>query len=315
MWMILIAMLVPTSAADGFTDCVEGKYYDASTDKCYENECETNLDCPLEQVCLVNQCEIDLNADDDRDGVPNFVDNCSDDINPAQLDLDSDGIGDDCDDDVDDDGLLNSEDNCPELKGEDTSDLNADGQGDICDPDDDGDSLPDVDDNCPNHSNYGQADADNDGQGDECDLCPYDAAVDHLDTDGDGLGDICDPDDDGDCVLDVDDNCVSIANEDQVDSNGDGRGDACDLGEGEVTLFVCDLGDALDDLAADSCCTADSGEPGACGEDTCLVAVCELDDYCCVTSWDSVCADIAESIPEDCGCSLQDIDFSDISYP
>ncbi|GGD40832.1 invasin domain 3-containing protein [Muriicola marianensis] len=50
--------------------------------------------------------------DSDGDGIPDSDDNCPDSFNPAQEDLDGDGLGDGCDPDMDGDGVLNTEDEC-----------------------------------------------------------------------------------------------------------------------------------------------------------------------------------------------------------
>ncbi len=50
--------------------------------------------------------------DADCDGVLDGVDNCVDTANPDQADVDSDGVGDACED-TDDDGVFDSGDNCP----------------------------------------------------------------------------------------------------------------------------------------------------------------------------------------------------------
>jgi peptidase M1-like protein/thrombospondin type 3 repeat protein len=52
-------------------------------------------------------------ADADLDGVPDTADNCAQVSNPAQQDLDGDGLGDACDPDIDGDGRANSSDCAP----------------------------------------------------------------------------------------------------------------------------------------------------------------------------------------------------------
>jgi len=79
------------------------------------------------EICGVPQ------LDNDGDGVPNGSDNCPDTANVDQADLDTDGIGDVCDDDMDGDGVLNVNDNCPETANADQADADGDGLGDLCD--------------------------------------------------------------------------------------------------------------------------------------------------------------------------------------
>ncbi len=69
--------------------------------------------------------------DSDADGVIDGSDNCAASFNPAQLDRDADGLGDDCDSDADGDGVLNDEDNCEEYNP-DQADENGNWIGDAC---------------------------------------------------------------------------------------------------------------------------------------------------------------------------------------
>jgi len=68
-------------------------------------------------------------SDADGDGVEDEIDNCESVINSGQSDLDSDNVGDVCDDDIDGDGVENDSDDFPEDAAE-TTDSDGDGVGD-----------------------------------------------------------------------------------------------------------------------------------------------------------------------------------------
>lgn len=155
------------------------------------------------QSCFDDEVSL---TDPDADGITGTADNCPDTENPDQLDNDSDGVGDVCDDDDDNDGIADAQDNCPFQPNPEQEDTDGDGIGDACenlDPDLDGVLFPD--DNCPEIAN-----------------------PDQLDTDGDGMGDLCDDDDDNDGIDDLNDNCPLIANPNQEDFDNDGIGNLCD---------------------------------------------------------------------------------------
>ncbi|QQS60660.1 thrombospondin type 3 repeat-containing protein [Candidatus Falkowbacteria bacterium] len=71
-------------------------------------------------------------ADSDTDGIPDINDNCVSISNTDQLDVNSNGRGDACDD-FDQDGIINSEDNCINNPNLDQDDTDGDGQGNTCD--------------------------------------------------------------------------------------------------------------------------------------------------------------------------------------
>ena len=114
-------------------------------------------------------------SDVDDDGVEDIVDNCKNTQNPDQSDLDSDSIGDVCDEDIDGDDITNSvpydgtgEDECPFEVASSSQDSDQDGCIDNLDQD--GDGILDANDNCILVPNPNQANLDGDAQGDACDV-------------------------------------------------------------------------------------------------------------------------------------------------
>ena len=64
---------------------------------CQEAECNQTQDCSIGETCLKGRCLTDLNADTDRDGIPDGssempIDNCRSQVNPDQIDTDQDAL-------------------------------------------------------------------------------------------------------------------------------------------------------------------------------------------------------------------------------
>ena len=200
--------------------------------------------------------------DSDGDGRCDSVDNCPNQPNPAQVDGDSNGIGDACDD-SDGDTVVDARDNCPDTPNSGQADTDSDGLGDACDPDIDGDKIPNASDLCPMYR-WNDADGDlicddvdpclgdpiNDPDGDGVcaahpngtpwDNCPSVTNPSQADSDGDRIGDACDPcsddrinDPDNDGICGRQDNCPLVYNPDQKDYDGNSLGDPCDCMDGK----------------------------------------------------------------------------------
>ena len=62
------------------------------------DDCDNSNQCLYGFICNGEECVGDVNVDDDRDGVPNYVDNCPNLQNAGQEDNDQDGVGNACED-------------------------------------------------------------------------------------------------------------------------------------------------------------------------------------------------------------------------
>ncbi len=177
--------------------------------------------------------------DVDQDGVKNKRDKCANTATGVKVD------GNGCPFDNDKDGVPDYLDNCPSVPGSASlngcQDKDSDGVSDFDDlcadvpglarfkgcPDSDGDGIEDSRDNCPNAKGLdmfnGCPDTDGDGVADTKDKCPDTKRAVKVDEMG------CPADSDGDGVLDADDKCAGTilgvkVNEMGCPSDADGDG-------------------------------------------------------------------------------------------
>lgn len=202
------------------------------TDGCSDSQRDSDADGISDDIDLCpgydDNLDLDLDGipddcdpmmDDDQDGVENELDLCTG--HDDNIDFDFDGIPDGCDSiiDSDGDGISNSQDQCEGY--DDTIDIDFDGIPDGCDTafDNDGDGIINDEDECEGYDD--SIDLDDDGIPDGCDLI--------LDSDNDGVSDDLDKcagfndtiDNDNDTIPD---DCDSL-----VDSDYDGIIDVNDI--------------------------------------------------------------------------------------
>jgi hypothetical protein len=150
--------------------------FDIADDSDGDGSCDSEDPCPVDPLddsdgdaaCdSVDPCPADAADDSDGDGLCDGADPCP-----------TDGAN-----DADGDGICEGDDLCPGVADPAQSDVDGDGVGDVCEPDTDGDGIVDDDDNCPLTSNASQLDGDADGAGDACDTDDdADGVADDMDT-------------------------------------------------------------------------------------------------------------------------------------
>ena len=183
-----------------------------------------------------------ITTDTDGDGLEDDSDNCASVANAEQLDTDSDGLGNACDDDDDGDGVADTTD-AFSLDSEETTDTDGDGTGNNEDTDDDGDTILDTADVFPLISIGDETDTDADGAPNTCDASCLAAGM------------TADTDDDGDGIADTTDAFPLDASE-QSDSDGDGTGDNADV----IPLDATETLDTDDDGFGNNADTDDDGD-------------------------------------------------------
>jgi hypothetical protein len=249
-----------------------------------ENVCN----CPVDCFC---------NPDVDSDGIFNLMDNCPTLPNPSVGDIDSDGLGDDCDLDNDNDGSHNLVD-CNQFNA-----LIYPGSEEVCNA---------VDDDCDGELNEGfpACGVLCDEDGEDWDNCPNICNSSQDDFDGDGMGDACDPDidndgypNDMDCAVyesSVFPGAAEIC--DGVDNNCDGMLDAgCPCIE-ELTPF-------LSNAPVLECCPGLIPIPACSVESSYECSGAECDFYCkCQEALLFVCAPCGngQCDPGESVCNCQD---------
>lgn len=183
--------------------------------------------------------------DKDRDGTPDYRDNCPNEKGPKST------MG--CPD-SDRDGVANKDDKCPDVPGtiegcpeEEKEEMAPETEiaTEVTPPtevaDADGDGVPDANDDCPTEAGTlatrGCPDSDGDGVANKDDLCPNESGVSALSG--------C-PDADGDGVANSNDNCPNTAGLAQFngcpDSDNDGvanPNDKCPDTAGSINNFGC----------------------------------------------------------------------------
>jgi gliding motility-associated-like protein len=119
---------------------------------------------PAGETVDVNGCA-DTQKDSDSDGVNDALDLCANTTSGEPVDLNGCSAS---QNDLDGDGVIDSEDNCIAIPNADQLDTDSDGMGDFCDNDDDNDGTPDTEDAFPLDASE-DTDTDGDGIGDNAD--------------------------------------------------------------------------------------------------------------------------------------------------